>query len=280
MQVKSRILIALATTLLLAFILVFLFGPAFPFCPFILEFRCQNSERAEIYYHDSQYLNILDIDSMILETEASHGLKFSKKVQIVLTDSDAEFYRLTLNQFRFSTFPPFGRIIVSGRNKKDFEEGKIHIYTYLKHELSHALIFQNSEFIEYFRGNLPTWFLEGIATYYSNMSGVDVYPSFEAVETRMKAGIYVNPKYVNSGFLAPDSDEVRKLNIEVKWPFLYSEFALVIEKLNKYYGSDKLLRLINTIGKGQDFYTLFTAIYGMNFEQCWDIILEKMKSES
>jgi hypothetical protein len=277
---KTKIIVILTSIFLLISLLALLFGPGFPFCPIIIGFKTQDIGRAEIFYHDKQYLDPIKINLIIEENELLHGLKYKDKVQIVLTDSSNEFYRLTLNQFRFTTFPPFGRVIVSGRNLKDFEEGKIHIYTYLKHELSHALIFQNSKLIEYFNGNIPTWFLEGLATYYSDMVGVDVYPNFSYIKEKIKQDVYISPYKVNSGFLAPESEEIKKLNISSKWPFLYSEFALVVYEIDKDFGRKKLKMLIGETGKGKSFYYIFNKIYGIDFNIYWNNLVKRIKSES
>lgn len=262
----KKVIFGFSISIFLVLILIFEFGPGFPFCPLILGFNEYKGERFSIFYHSKQYLDENEVIKILSENEIFHNLHFQKRIQIVLTDSNEEFYRLTLNTFRFTTFPPFGRVFVSKRNQDDWYSGKIHIYNYLKHELSHALIFQNSNIIDFCNKKLPSWFLEGIATYSSGMVGSDGYPDFSKVSEMIADGVYINPSDMQSGFLASETDSIKSLKIEGKYYFLYSEFALVIDNLINIYGKQKLLLLISEMTEGKDFYKTFEIIYGISFK--------------
>ena len=65
------------------------------------------------------------------------------------------------------------------------------LHTYLQHELSHSLIYQNISISRLW--GYPLWFLEGLATYSADMAGVEGYPSKDTVWARISEGCFIHP---------------------------------------------------------------------------------------
>ena len=123
--------------------------------------------------------------------EDFHQLKFKKRVKIFVFNSDKEYTRHSGMKTRFVTFPLYGRIFVSSKAKKESEEGKIHLDVYLKHELSHSLLYQNMSL--YRSCYYPGWLLEGIAVYSANQMGIDGYFTEKETFDKIRKGYFLNP---------------------------------------------------------------------------------------
>ncbi len=258
MKINIKKIISIVILLLIAlFIEQFLFGALLPYSPFLIGFNKIENENVIIYYHEYSYLDIEEVSKIITETVDSHELSYKKKTKIILTSTEKEFYRYTFGKSRFLAV--YNRIIVSGRNIQDSQDKNIHIYTYLKHELSHTLIYQNMSFIQFIRNTVPGWLLEGIATYSSGMIGQDSYYSKDKVFKTIKNGIFLNPIDWKSGFLVSESPTVRDfpLSGNDKYFFIYSELGCVIEDLIYRFGKDLFIDYMKRSMKDEDNESVF-----------------------
>jgi len=267
MKIKIKKMISIIILLLFAlFIEQLLFGSLLPYSPVFFGFNKSENEKVIIYYHKDLYLDIDKVTNIIAETEDFHELPYKNKTKIILTKSESEFYRYTFSKFRFLTVK--NRILVSGRNIKDNQNNKIHIYTYLKHELSHSLIYQNMSSIQFIQNTVPGWLLEGIATYSSGMIGQDSYYSKEDVFKTINNGIFINPIDWKSGFLVSESPTVRDfpLSGNEKYFFIYSELGCVIEDLILRYGKDLFIDYMKKSMVDKDNESVFYSVYGIKYE--------------
>ncbi len=267
MKIKIKTIISIVILLLFAiFIEQLLFGALLPYSPAIIGFNKIENEKVIIYYHENLYLDIEEVSRIISESEDFHELPYKNKTKIILTKSEREFYRYTFSNFRFLTVK--NRIFVSGRNIQDSQNNKIHIYTYLKHELSHSLIYQNMSFIQFTRNTVPGWLLEGIATYSSGMIGQDSYYSKEKVFQTIQNGIFLNPIDWKSGFLVSESPIVRGFPLygNDKYFFIYSELGCVIENLIHRFGKDVFIDYMKKSMTDEDNESVFYAVFGIKYK--------------
>ena len=250
-----------------AFLAALLWGPLQPFSPWVVGFQHRDTDRARVYFHQGTDIGLLDaIDALVTGVEKTHGMIFPKKAEILVCGSDAEYRRLARTGARFCVFPKYGRLYVSARAVRDAGTGTIHLDTYLTHELSHSLLYQNmplSRFIGF-----PDWLLEGLAVLNANQRGVDGYLSRDQVRAKMREGYFLHP----SDFIPNKSwrraEALRSFALPDKYWFLYSELACFVEDLVQSKGQAKFAAFERGLMDGKDEKTLFQAIYGQSFDDC------------
>ena len=266
MSLKIKILTAPVFLLLAVVIYSFLWGRLFPFSPIIIGFEKKDFNRAEIYYRQGTDISkYVLIDSLINEVEDFHQLKFNKKVKIFVFNSDKDYTRRTGMRTRFVCFLLYGRIFVSGKANKESEEGKIHLDVYLKHELSHSLLYQNMSL--YHSCYFPGWLLEGIAVYSSNQMGVDGYFTKEETYEKIRNGYFLYPD--EWGTLSRKQG-VKKFSLPNKYWFIYSEFACLVDDLIQNYGKASVLQYMTGLLKNKENEKVFRKIFGIEFDKYVD----------
>ena len=269
MPLRKKILFITVLILLAAITYNFLYGRLVPFSPIIIGFEKKEFGKAIIYYHKgTDITKFSTIDSLMNEAEDFHQLKFKTKVKIFVLNSDKEYTRYTGQKARFVTFPLYGRIFVSGRARKEYEVGKIHLLVYLQHELSHSLLFQNMSL--YRSQYYPGWLLEGTATYIANQRGVDEYLSKEQAFSKIREGYFINPDDWSTTLLKPQSKSVKYFPLPNKFMFIYSEFACLVDDIIKRYGKERFLLYLTTLLKEKDDKRVFLKIFGIEFKQYLD----------
>ena len=78
-----------------------------------------------------------------------------------------------MTRARFYAYPN-GRLVVAPWAVDESEKGIISLEIYIKHELSHVLLYQNMSFVAAYY--YPQWLMEGIAVYSTNQMGTSWYP--------------------------------------------------------------------------------------------------------
>lgn len=238
----------------------FLWGSLEAFSPVMRGFQHQDSERARLHFHAGADLSLFrKIDDVIERVEAAHGLHFTRRVDVLVCDSDAEHKRLAHTGARFCALPGYGRLSVSKRAQEDAKAGRIHLDVYLAHELSHSLLFQNTSLL---RGALlPDWFLEGLAVYSAKQRGVDGYNTRGEVRERIREGHFLRP----SDFVVKPwttTKAYQAFELPNKYLFLYAEMACFIEDLIQTSGEEKFQRLEHGLLEGRNGSACFAAVYG------------------
>jgi hypothetical protein len=260
---KRKIL--LIVILVIAGILIYqlLYGRLFQVSPFAIGFKKQQYQRATIYYQSADISRFESIDSLVRVVEQFHQLNFKRKVEIFICDSDRTYHRYTGSTARFITTLIYGRIFISARAVNDYLNQKIHLDTYLRHELSHSLLFQNMSIFHSLK--YPGWFMEGLATYSANQMGVDGYLTPREVITRIKEGYFVEPKDWGS-IISSKGKSVNDCPLDNKYHFIYSEYALIVRDLVQIEGKENFQKFLVRSTKEKDFYKLFQEFYRIDFD--------------
>jgi hypothetical protein len=240
---------------------LFLFGKLFPYSPIKLGFAKYELRNTFIYVQNgSNFNDFQKIDTLTIAVEQFHNLKFVDKPKIFIFRDKDNYLQRSITKARFCAYPN-GCLIISPWALKEAEEGKISLEIYLKHELSHTLLYQNmSAIIAYFK--YPQWLMEGIAVYSTNQMGTSFYPS--------KAETY---HYINQGnFLPPydfktKNEDNIKLNVKYRVTFMYSEFACIVDYLVITYGKEKLLLYMKNLLIDGNQNKVFKQIYNIDFDK-------------
>ena len=239
---------------------LFLFGKLFTFSPIIIGFAKHELINTIIYVQKgANYNDFTRIDTLIPAIENFHDLKFIKKPEIFFFRDSLSFIKRSFSKARFSAYSS-GRLIISPWALKEDRQEKISLEIYVRHELSHVLIFQHKGILAELR--YPKWLLEGIAVYSTNQMGTSFYPSKFETYHAIAQGNFLPP----FDFKTNREDKV-KLNVKYRITFMYSEFACIVDYLIVNYGKDKFLLYMKSLIKSNDHNIIFKQIYGIDFDK-------------
>jgi hypothetical protein len=162
------------------------FGPLFAFSPVKFGFDELRLARCSIFYPrgttpDRAYSKL---DDLMAEAERFHGLSFKKRVRVIVCATNPQYRRFSLASGNACTSPT-GAVIYVRPSIADatypprvgHENGKLillppantakrDLASFLKHELSHAILYQNTTLWKAMKIN--RWLEEGLAIYFGN----------------------------------------------------------------------------------------------------------------
>lgn len=260
---KKRIkYFALALFLILFIVIIYmlLWGKLFPYSPIIIGFDKYELNNTIIYVQQGTKFNeFTRFDTLTKSVESFHELKFINKPKIFIFKDNESYYQRSVSKARFCTFSS-GALIISPWALKEDKQGIISLDIYIKHELSHILIFNYKGFLGEFR--FPSWLLEGLAMYSVNQMGTSFYPSIEDTYKAIRDGNFMPPEY----FKTNKEDEIN-INVEYKIAFIYSEFGCIVDYLVKTYGKEKFIKYIKALLEENDNESEFRKVYSRDFNE-------------
>ncbi|MEZ4525413.1 MAG: hypothetical protein R2941_05770 [Desulfobacterales bacterium] len=259
MSRKRKYTILTVTIFIMGFIAYsFLFGKLFPYSPVIIGFSENELKNTAVYIQKgTEYTGLNAIDSLIPMVEDFHALKFIRKPRIFIFKDKDSYRRRSMSKARFCAFYN-GDIVISPWALKEAEHNEISLEIYLKHELSHSLLHQHSGIIK--ASQYPAWLLEGIAVYSSGQMGTSWYPSKSETCRYIRKGNFMPPEY----FKTKKEDRI-KLDVKYRIPFMYSQFACIVDYLIKQYGRDKFVLYMKKLINDSKHDRVFRAVYGIDF---------------
>jgi len=257
---KVRLSLFFILYLIIGFLIYsFLFGKLFPYSPIIIGFEEYELANVVVYTQKgAEYTEYARIDSLIPGVEQFHELQFKRKPKIFLFGTNRSYFSHTTTRARFCAFFN-GNIVVSPWAQREAIADSISMETYLTHELSHSLLHQHAGIIRALK--YPKWLLEGIAVYSSNQMGTSWYPSKEETYQYIRQGNFMPPDY----FKTKKEDKI-ELDVENRIPFMYSEFACVVDYLVAQYGKEKFLVYMKRLLKERDNPIVFKEVFGIDFD--------------
>jgi len=239
-----------------------LWGKLFPYSPVKLGFEKFEFANIVVYVQDgSATYNYKSLDTLIPSVEKFHNLKFVHKPEIIFFRDADSYYQRTITKARFYAYPN-ATLVVSPWAVKEALDNEISMEIYIKHELSHTLLYEHMGFITaYFF--YPRWLLEGIAVYSSNQMGTSWYPSKRDTYQYIAQGSFLQPKYFNT-----KKEDEAKLKVKNKIAFIYSEFACIVDYLKKQYGKDKFQNYMVKLLDSWQPEKVFKDVYRIDFNTC------------
>lgn len=260
MKKTKKIIIGITIALFILIIYLFSFGKLFPYSPIKVGFSEHELTNTVVYVQDeSNFSDYQKIDTLTSAVEEFHNIKFTKRPKLFIFCDDDSYFHRTITKARFFAYPN-GCIVISPWALKEAEEGKISLEIYLKHELSHILLYQNMGFLmAYFY--YPDWLLEGIAVYSTNQMGTSFYPSKSETYHSIHQGNFLPP----FDFKTKNEDKI-KLDVKYRIAFMYSEFACIVDYLIINYGKEKFLTYMKNLLKDDNHNKVFKQVYGIDFD--------------
>jgi hypothetical protein len=180
------VIVVVIIALALVMIYVFCYGPLFPYSPFHPGFNALTFDKYRIIYPLDYAIApaYLGLDSLLSAAEDFHRLQYKKPITIVISATALQHKRFSMSGGHANTiqtgtviyvnpsinnalYPPEIRLRKSdlfftqtkGNIKRDLR-------SFLKHELSHALLYQNTTLAKARR--VKSWLEEGLAVYFGN----------------------------------------------------------------------------------------------------------------
>ncbi len=245
---KIRIVLALGVTMYL------FWGPLFPWNPIKIGYTKISFPKATVYVknyteNDSIVYHLQDIIDM---EETFHGLEYRDHFKVVILgkESNNKRYLPWMNGSGFSvSLSPMSLIYIGSKARKSDME------SYIKHEMSHMLIDQNTTFQKAMTIHKQPWFVEGIAEYISDHG---FYTKNDLVNMHNR-GAVVWPKIEEK---TPQSMSWQELQIK------YSYYKYFIKYLVEQYGLEKLQTFVSMyVAEPIDYNELFDKIYEIDLDE-------------
>ena len=238
----------------------FLFGKLFILSPVMIGFERTDLENAVVYTQSGyDFGDIRWIDTIFGRVEEFHCLQFTSRPRIFLFGDDGTYARRSISRARLCAFCN-GTVVVSPWVSREDADGTVSLETYLEHELSHVIIFQNMGIPTSIR--YPKWLLEGIATLGSSQMGTTFYPDSAETVRLIAEGNWMPPEAFGT-----DAEEAVPLDVANRMPFIYCEFALVVNDLITRFGRDRFQEYMTGLTFWSDPDEAFKNSFGMEFEE-------------
>lgn len=240
---------------MVALLVYLLWGPLFPWSPIKPGFQKIPASNAHIFIQNMTPADsiVYHIDGILEEEALFHQLQYQDKCTILIVDPETNMKRFApwLRGAGYSVSLSMANLIYIGPTARTSSQG---IETYLKHELSHMLMDQNTSFRKALRMHEQGWFLEGIAQYFS---GHRFYTRAEFIEICKARQIRFSD--LRAGNPLGMTFQDLKLN--------YTYYQLFIQHLVDSYGLGSLQTFIQHYLREPDNYPqLFEMLYGVKLE--------------
>ena len=253
----------LATVFIGALAYLAIWGKGLPYSPIIIGFDRHELDHLVIYMEKGGPAGAYDwADGLVRGVEDFHELQFKSKPALFFVRKDSTYARRSPSKARLCAYYN-GAIVVSPWVQQEDAEGKLSLRIYLAHELSHALLYQNMGLRAKIR--YPRWLLEGIATCSADQMGTFLYPGKPETLALIRAGNWIPPE----SFGTSDEDQVR-LDVPERMPFIYSEFACIVDALIATQGRDRFLRYMKRLMAESDHDEVFRSVFQLDFDSWLD----------
>ncbi len=245
------------TLLGILLILALLWGPLFPWGPKLGYVKENHNKVVLIAKDKSDFASISNIDQIIKDEEDFHGLAYKHKVKIIFVENRREWKRF----MPYLTFSTGGATLQAGNtiyiNKTKIDEHNSNMDGYIKHELSHEILYQNCGFLKAYTMFRQLWLEEGIATYHGGPH--DYYANKEEF---LKIFKDKNLKPSDNPLLLFDNLK------EQGGKFSYTVYRYFFEYLSDNYGSDRLHSFILKYSKNPKYFEQdFEKNFGISIPQ-------------
>jgi hypothetical protein len=259
MKAKAKTRYVLLLVMAVAIVSYLFWGPLFPWNPVKIGYTEVSSPNATIYIANMTERDsmVYRIDEIIQEEEKFHDLKYAHDFKIIIPGKESSMKRFLpwLKGSRYSVSLSLADVVYIGPTARRSPNG---IEPYLKHELSHLLIDQNTTFKKALKIHEQGWLAEGVAEYFSGRS---FYGRDEFLE-RCKANSLEFTSLYEKNPLRMSLQEVR---------LRYTYYRFLIEFLVDTYGIEKLQQYLKRyVNDPQDYKKLFIEVYSENLSTILD----------
>lgn len=242
--VKRKLFIGLAAVMLFLLLMAFPFGPLLPWSPIKPGYNAASYAHADVYFSNRETLpdDYRQMDQMMAEAEAFHGLKFHHRVKVIACKSWGDCQR----SWFWMNVKPLGGVTLGTGDAiyitPKLMEKKFSIAEFLRHELSHAVISQNTTIRNSMKLTDQAWFSEGIAVWFGNQTSY-----FSQAEFLEKAKTSDLAKAI-------DPAQMDRNSPDWSWRFAYPAQRYFLEYLKQTHGKDRFQSFLEQYIQAPDDY--------------------------
>jgi len=173
----------------------FAYGFLLPWSPVKPGYDLATFSRARIFYAKSGPLleDYREVDAMMAEAESFHRLRFQRPVTIIACktwgDCDRAMPWMSVRGLGGVTLATGDVIYITPK----LAERNFHTREFLRHELSHALLSQNTTILRTYQLNDSPWFFEGLAVSFGRQRDYLTREQFLDLANRVELAGYLDP---------------------------------------------------------------------------------------
>ncbi|HUI70769.1 MAG TPA: hypothetical protein VL354_09595 [Spirochaetia bacterium] len=274
---RHRTLLALLIVVLVLVVLavVLLETAFFHLNPIKVGYRSFDFGRYVVFSTESKLdADYKKVSRIMDENEASYGLQYLSKVQIIICKRQTDIDRFQpfaseadrKNAVAFAPWP--NTIYVTPKLKGTYRT----VSATLAHELSHLLLLQNFGLIKtYDLWRLHEWIPEGFATYLADWPSY--FPATDLAKNMKLAGIDLASGDLLGG----------KKTSEVALPLRFMIYRNFVDFLFRNFGADVTGQFLRSVCRNPgDMQTIFQSAFGISFADCvrnFSLAIQAVSSE-
>jgi hypothetical protein len=196
---------------------------------------------------------VYHIDDIIGEEEKFHNLEYHDDFKIIIVSKDSHMKRFLpwLGGSGYSVSLGIANVIYIGPTARKSPHG---IEQYLKHEMSHLLISQNTTFKNDLKIHEQGWFSEGIAEY---ISGHCFYSKDEFLDLCRRK----NFKFSSLNEKSPLDMPFNELKFNYTYYRFFIDFLIERDGINKFQNF-----LINYLDNPNHYKEIFIDVYSIDLQ--------------
>ena len=265
-SIMKKGVVVFLLVILVVLVYGFLFGPLFPYSPVKFGFSKLELKRGTVFYPKETRLSddYFRLDSLISETETFHKLRFKKNVKVIVCATRGQYKRFS-TQSAHACAMLTGTIIYINPGIKNTGRD---LTGFLKHELSHAILYQNTSIFKALR--FKSWLREGLAVYYGNPHHYYNVGKFLELS-------------VDKGYFFDALDEKAKIdNIpeSIRYFYVYGEYRSFVEYIVNAYGLEAFWNFTHAYIKNpKSEKQLFKDVFGTNLVDTFNSFRKTIESE-
>jgi len=248
----KKIAILSAGMLTFVVLMAFPFGPLLPWSPIKPGYHRTTFASAEIYFNRNERApeEYRELDQMAREAEAFHHLRFHQKVTVIACKNWGDCER----GLPWLNVHPLGGVTLATGDviyiTPTLREKNFSLREFLRHELSHALISQNTTIRKSVKLNEVAWFNEGLAVSFARQHD---YLSREAFLSRAATDELAK-------FIDPAKIDQSSPNWSAR--FAYPAQRYFVEYLKATFGDERFTQfLVKCIADPDNHSTLFSEVF-------------------
>jgi hypothetical protein len=250
---RKRVLILVAVTAMLLIALACLYGPLFPWSPVKPGYERLRLEHADVYFGAGTYLDAdyRQLDHDISAAEQFHELKLHHRMTIIVCRSWSDLHRFlptVRGEGLGAATPEYGTVIFITPKTREMQ---LDSGEFLRHELSHAVIHQNSTLWKSLQFKHAPWLFEGIA-----VPNQQAYGTWDDFDRRVRAES-IAPLF--------SSDPQRTFGFDIRFAYLAWRYFLawLIETRGRALFQELLTGFMQ---HPMEVERIFLHVYGENLE--------------
>ena len=264
-----------------------LFGPLFAFSPLKSGFNELRLGRCKVSYPsgatpDPAYSQL---DNLMAQTEAFHRLTFKKNVRVIVCASNSQYRRFSLASGNACTIQT-GTVIYIRPSISEasypphiaYENGALKLLPpanpakrdlagFLKHELSHAILYQNTT--PWKAMKIKRWLEEGLAVYFGNSN--HYYAGEELRSLAIDDAFWFN--------LTDEDAGSKEIPGEIRYFFTYGAYGEFVKYLVETHGREPVLDFVHDyIRDPQNEEALFKSQFGIGLNDALEEFRKRLMS--